>query len=196
MIKKISVLLPFLLVLTAFLSLTCHAFTLMTKDEALKVIFGESTKIVTETKELAGPPMEKIQARLGGSLVFTQQGSESAEVEEPSSVDFYFATKDGKKYGVAVIDVEPGKWGPVEFIVAMDLKGTVRIVKVMSYEEIRGRPIADASFMNQYKGKTSKSALTVGKDIIGISGATISSRAATFTVKKAIAMYEEFYLNK
>ncbi|MFZ2631506.1 MAG: FMN-binding protein [Desulfosalsimonadaceae bacterium] len=196
MLKKITVILHVMLGLMVFLPLTCHAFTILTKDEALKTIFGESAKIVTETKELSGPPLEKITARLDGTMVFTQEGSESEEVEEQSSVDFLFATKDGKKYGVAIIDVEPGKWGPVEFIVAMDLQGTVRTVKVMSYEEIRGRPIAETGFMNQYKGKSSKSALTVGKDIIGISGATISSKAATFTVKKAIVMYEEFYLNK
>ena len=41
---------------------------------------------------------------------------------------------------------------------------------------------------------TVNSPLTVGKDIVGISGATISSRSATFTVKKALVMYDEFYL--
>ena len=78
----------------------------------------------------------------------------------------------------------------------MDLKATVKAVRVMSYQEQRGQPIARLSFMNQYRNKTSQSALTVGKDIIGISGATISSRAASFSVKKAIVIYEEMYLKK
>ena len=106
------------------------------------------------------------------------------------------AVKDGKKYGVALIDIEPGKWGPVEFIIALDLKGTVKVVKVMSYQEKRGRPIARRGFMSQYNGKTSNDPLTVGKDITGISGATISSRSATFAVKKAIVLYEEFFMKK
>jgi Na+-translocating ferredoxin:NAD+ oxidoreductase RnfG subunit len=38
--------------------------------------------------------------------------------------------------------------------------------------------------------------MQVGKDIVGVSGATISSRSATFAVKKAIVMYEEVYLKK
>jgi Na+-translocating ferredoxin:NAD+ oxidoreductase RnfG subunit len=50
--------------------------------------------------------------------------------------------------------------------------------------------------MNQYRGKSSSSLLQVGKDIVGVSGATISSRAATFTVKKAIVIYEEVHLHK
>jgi Na+-translocating ferredoxin:NAD+ oxidoreductase RnfG subunit len=48
--------------------------------------------------------------------------------------------------------------------------------------------------MRQYVGKTSRSTLQVGKDITGISGATISSRATTFAVTKAIVLYEELYL--
>ena len=110
-------------------------------------------------------------------------------------MDFYFAVKDGNKRGVAIFDEEPGKWGPVDFIIGLDLKGVVTRVEVISYEEKRGQPIARHSYMSQYEGKTSKSALTVGKDINGVSGATISSRCATFAVKKAIILYEELYLN-
>ncbi|MFO7558578.1 MAG: FMN-binding protein [Desulfobacterales bacterium] len=162
----------------------------------MNAIFGKSGEIVVETKELTDEIIDKVSERLGGTMVFVQTGSESQPVEEQWEVDFYFATKNGKKYGVAIIEVQPGKWGPVEFIVAMDLKGVVRNVKVMSYQEQRGRPIAQSSFLNQYRGKSSRDQLQVGKDIIGISGATISSRAATFTVKKAIALYEVIYLNK
>ena len=77
----------------------------------------------------------------------------------------------------------------------MDLKGVVTRVEVLSYQEKRGQPIARHSFMSQYEGKTSKSPLQVDKDITGVSGATISSRCATFAVKKAIVLYEELYLN-
>ena len=84
----------------------------------------------------------------------------------------------------------------MEFITVMDIKGIVKGVRVLSYQEQRGQPIARRSFLNQYRGKSSTSTLTVGKDIIGVSGATISSRAATFAVKKAIVIYEEVYLHK
>ena len=179
-----------------FTTFVCFAFTLLTKEQALKEVFWSGAQIETETVELSGDILEKIKKRLGGSLVYEQQGSESSKVSEKHTVDFHFGLKDGQKRGVAIIDVEPGKWGPVEFITAMDLKGTVKRVKVMSYQEQRGRPIARNSFLNQYRGKSSKSPMTVGKDIIGVSGATISSRSATFAVKKAIVMYEEVYLKK
>jgi Na+-translocating ferredoxin:NAD+ oxidoreductase RnfG subunit len=174
----------------------CLAFTLITKEEALKEVFWSGAEIEKETVELTGETLEKITSRLGGSLEYYQEGSESAKVEAQTTVDFYFAKRDGERRGVAIIDVEPGKWGPVEFMIAMTVDGIVKNVRVMSYVEIRGKPIARLSFMNQYQGKSSNSTLQVGRDIVGISGATISSRCATFAVKKALVIYEEVYLKK
>ncbi|MGD9157155.1 MAG: FMN-binding protein [Desulfobacteraceae bacterium] len=73
----------------------------------------------------------------------------------------------------------------------MDLRPKVIKVAVLKYMEKRGRPIARSSFMKQYDGKTSRDPIEVGKDITGISGATISSRAASFSVKKALILVEE-----
>ena len=183
-----------LLVVFFSLSTVCVAITVLTEEQALKEVFFTGAEIETETQKLTKEKRKPIEERLGGSLVYHQEGSESADVETQRDVTFYFAKKNGERKGVAIIDVQPGKWGPVTFITAMDIKGTVKAVRVMSYEEIRGRPIARLAFMNQYRGKTVNSPLTVGKDIVGISGATISSRSATFTVKKALVMYDEFYL--
>ncbi|CAB1062448.1 hypothetical protein D1BOALGB6SA_7225 [Olavius sp. associated proteobacterium Delta 1] len=177
-------------------TVACFAFTLLTKEKALKQVFWKGAQIETEKIELSGDDLLIVEKRLGGSLVYFQEGSESKQVEGKTAIEFHFGLKDGKKRGVAIIDEEPGKWGPVEFITAMDLKGTVKKVKVMSYQEQRGRPIARSSFMNQFRGKSSRSLMQVGKDIVGVSGATISSRAATFSVKKAIVLYEEVYLKK
>jgi Na+-translocating ferredoxin:NAD+ oxidoreductase RnfG subunit len=185
-----------LLVLLFGFHSVCFAFTVLTEEEALKEVFFEGAEIETETQTLSGDDLKTIKERLGGELVFHQEGSESAEVRSERKYKFYFAKKDGERKGVALIDVQPGKWGPVTFITAMDIRGTIKAVRVMSYEEIRGRPIARRAFMNQYRGKTVNSTLTVGKDIVGISGATISSRSATFAVKKALVLYDELYLKK
>ena len=179
-----------------FTTAACFAFTLLTQEQALNEVFWSGAETEVETKTLSGATLEEVKKRLGGSLVYHQAGSESAAVAAERRVDFHFAKKDGKRVGVAIIDVEPGKWGPVTFITSMTLDAVVKNVRVMSYQEIRGRPIARLGFMNQYRGKSSRAFLEVGKDITGISGATISSRAATFAVKKAIVLYEEVYLKK
>ncbi len=173
-----------------------HAFTLLTKEQALKDMFGSKAEITTETQRLRGKTLKTVLKRLDGKLVYEQVGSESAPVAAQKKIDFYVASRNGKPFGVAIIDVQPGRWGPVEFIIGMDLQARVRKVRVMSYQEKRGRPIARRSFMSQYVGKKSTSTLTVGRDITGISGATISSRAATFSVKKALVLLEELYLKE
>jgi Na+-translocating ferredoxin:NAD+ oxidoreductase RnfG subunit len=193
MLKRVVAVLSFLMFALASVS---FSFTLLTKEDAFKEVFFSGAEIEKETKELTGATLARIKERLGGNLIYTQEGSESAPVESQTKIDFYFAKKDGERRGVAIIDVEPGKWGPVEIITAMTTEAVVKNVRVLSYQEQRGQPIARNSFMNQYSGKTSKSPLTVDKDIIPISGATISSRAATFTVRKAIVIYEEVYLKK
>jgi Na+-translocating ferredoxin:NAD+ oxidoreductase RnfG subunit len=176
------------------LTAVCYGFVLLAKQEALKAVFDPDCEITTETKTLKGTTLSKVKERLGGKLVYYQEGSESENVTSATKIDFHVASKNGDKIGIAIVDVEPGKWGPVEFMVALGPEGAVKKVRVMSYQEKRGRPIARRSFMRQYQGKTSKDPLKVGKDITGISGATISSRAATFAVRKAIALYEELYL--
>jgi Na+-translocating ferredoxin:NAD+ oxidoreductase RnfG subunit len=196
MFKRLLVLVAVVFSVSFAVSSVGYAFTLLTKEQALEEVFGKDAEITVETKVLEGQRLTNVMERLGGKLVWYQQGSVSAIVEAMKKIDFYFASKGGKRFGVAIIEVEPGKWGPITFITAMTLQGAVKKVRVLAYIEKRGRPIARRSFMNQYRGKTTKSVLTVGKDITGISGATISSRAATFTVKKALILYEEFYLKK
>ena len=196
MFKKFVFFIALVLCIWFSMSGISYAIKLLSKEDALKKVFGEGVEITTETKELVDPQLSKIKDRLDGSLVYFQKGSKSKEVEASTTIEFYFASKNGAKTGVAIFDEEPGKWGPVDFIIGMDLNGVVTRVEVLSYEEKRGQPIARHSYMSQYEGKTSKSALTVGKDINGVSGATISSRCATFAVKKAIVLYEELCLNK
>ena len=191
---------PLLILLGVFVMLAgisgvCSAFTLLTKEQALDEAFWKGATIQKETKELTGKVLENIKRKLGGSLIYYQEGAAEQEMEEKTTYEFYFAVgDDGQRKQVAVIDSEPGKWGPVEYIVIMTMEGKIMSVKVMSYEETRGRPIARLSYMNQYRGKDADSTLEVGKDIIGISGATISSISATFTVKKVLMIYKALYL--
>lgn len=172
-----------------------QAVQLISQDEALKKMFPDTDAVTTETVTLTAADIAKIKSRLGGQLVHFQTGSESAKVEEKTSYSFFIGKKAGKIIRVALIDVQPGKWGPVEFIIALNTDtGKVQNMAVMSYSEKRGRPIARENFLSQFYGKGSADPITLHKDIRAISGATISSDASCFVVKKAIVLYEEAYL--
>ncbi|MHB9154230.1 MAG: FMN-binding protein, partial [Endomicrobiales bacterium] len=75
-------------------------------------------------------------------------------------------------------------------------KGTVTRAVVISFEEKTGRPIARGSFLSQFTGKGIKDKFVVGEDVTPVSGATISAESAAFAVKKAIVLYDEFYLKR
>jgi len=174
----------------------CTAMRLLTKEEALKQMFPDAQSVVNNTRLLTMDEVDKIKARLGGQLVHYQEGSKSEKMEENLEYHFYYSVVNGEKTGVAIIESQPGKWGPVEFCIALDPKtAKVKNLAVMSYEEKRGRPIARNNFLNQFIGKGSQDPLLVRKDIRAISGATISSDCTCFAVRKAIVVYEELFLN-
>jgi|WetSurMetagenome_2_1015567.scaffolds.fasta_scaffold137192_2 Na+-translocating ferredoxin:NAD+ oxidoreductase RnfG subunit len=167
---------------------------LLNQDQALKEMFPDAAKIVPEVHVFTTEQADSAKAQLGGKWTLYQAGAKTEESTENDSVTFYFAMKEGKKTGVALVEVQPGKWGPVKYIVALDLTGKVTNLAVMSYVEQRGRPIATRRFLGQFVGKTGKNAITIGKDIDAVSGATISSRATAFAVKKVVVLYDTFYL--
>ena len=167
---------------------------LLNQDQALKQMFPDAAKVVSEVHVFTAEQAEAAKAQLGGKWTLYQSGSQSDQSKENDTVTFYFAMKDGKKTGVAMVEVQPGKWGPVRYIVALDLTGKVTNLAVMSYVEQRGRPIATRRFLDQFLGKTAKSAITIGKDIDAVSGATISSRATAFAVKKVVVLYSTVFL--
>jgi Na+-translocating ferredoxin:NAD+ oxidoreductase RnfG subunit len=166
---------------------------LLNQDQALKQMFPDAGKVTPEVHVLTAEQAEAAKGQLGGKWTLYDAGSKAGAVTNSDSVTFFHATKDGKKTGVAVVEVQPGKWGPVKYIVALDQTGKVTNLAVMSYVEQRGRPIATRRFLDQFIGKTGKSAITAGKDIDAVSGATISSRATAFAVKKVVVLYETVF---
>ena len=99
---------------------------------------------------------------------------------------------DKQILGWAVILDEMGKIKPITFLVGIDIKSKVLGVYVLEYRDMFGSEIKRRSFLRQFQGKTLRHPLTVGRDIDAVSGATISSQAATSAVKKSLKIIEKF----
>ncbi len=201
--KKITHVIIVLLSVITMFSVTSSAVTLLTEEQALKEMFPDMDNVTSETLTLTGDEIALIKGRLGGSLVHYQVGSQSEKVAEKTVIKFYIGTKNNEKVRVAMVDEQPGKWGPVQFIIALDTStGKINNLAVMAYVEKRGRPIAMRNFLKQFIGKGSSDHISVRSgpgvriDINAISGATISSDCTCFAVKKAIALYEEVFVKK
>ncbi|MBU1086983.1 MAG: FMN-binding protein [Candidatus Omnitrophica bacterium] len=190
-IKSIEiVLLLFVFMFTCFIE-SVRAVTLLTEEEALSKIFPGAEQVVSEVKTASDSQLADIKKQLGGSLTAHEKGNNQKDIEKGKEFTFYFSIKDGKKTGAAIILTEPGSWGPIELIVGITPDAKITRVIVMRYTEVRGRPIARGSFLKQFAGKGLGSGFTLGKEIRAVSGATLSSYAAVFTIKKALVLYEK-----
>ncbi|MCL5674168.1 MAG: FMN-binding protein [Candidatus Omnitrophica bacterium] len=179
-----------------FLTSQANAYqTLATQDQALQMVLGTGVQITPIVKKLVSHEEKReVERKLGDRLVYKSPVGENWGVEPTTTFTFYKGTRDGKEVGVALIDVEPGRWGQNTFMIGLNPDGSVKRVVVMKYREQWGRPIANKVWLKQFIGKNIKSPIEVGKDIDSVSGATISSSSAAFAVKKAVALYWALFL--
>ena len=165
----------------AFL-LSAASSQLVSVKEALKKVFLAAT--IFEKEEFCLLPSEIVHIQGKADLLF--KDAHSARVTR------YVVKQDEQVLGYGFEDIVHGKWGPIHYLVALDLNGVVLGIVILDYQEIRGKLIAKKRFLKQYIGKTIDNPLRLRKDIDGITGATISSRSLTDGVRKILHIYHEF----
>jgi Na+-translocating ferredoxin:NAD+ oxidoreductase RnfG subunit len=134
-----------------------------------------------------------------GSAAHAVQYLTIAEAQKhafPSATSFSVVQTDriwraeagGRVLGFFVFDRVIGKHLYIDYSVALDPAGRIRQVDILQYRESYGGEIRSASWLAQFAGKISASALQVGYDIRNISGATLSSHHVTEGVKRIMAI--------
>lgn len=111
---------------------------------------------------------------------------------------FYRGKKGGDFVGVAFKSSSmEGYSGLIEVMVGIDPNGTVTAIEVVSHAETPGLgdKITTPEFKSHYKGKSLENALwhvkKDGGDFDQLTGATISPRAVTQAVKKALDFFKD-----
>ncbi len=93
---------------------------------------------------------------------------------------------------------EIGYSAPIEVLVGMDLEGTLTGIKVLfyreSYKSIRGDFLNTEQFPFQFKGMSVGDGFRVGRDVNGVSRATITSWATTRGIRNAAREVARAYL--
>lgn len=89
--------------------------------------------------------------------------------------------------GFAVVRNVKGKDQPITYLVATDTMDQLRDIDILVYREPYGGEVAYEPWRRQFRGKTAADTLVVGRQIRGISGATISVNAVTLGVRQALA---------
>src|SRR5215467_859653 len=117
-----------------------------------------------------------------------QQAFPSASFTEVQAGRIWRAESGGHLAGFFIFDRVIGKHLYIDYVVALDPGGRIRSVEILQYRESYGGEIRSPSWLAQFVGKTSASALQVGTDIRNISGATLSSHHVTEGVKRIMAI--------
>jgi Na+-translocating ferredoxin:NAD+ oxidoreductase RnfG subunit len=154
----------------------------LTLDQASKTLFPGAE---IERKDVPSTP--EFRAKLKTSL-----GRVTPTVWEDQYATF-IARQNNQIVGYAIVIDEIGKVNPFTLMVSTTPEFKVRDVAVMVYRETRGGEITQKRFLAQYKGKGSSDQLLLNRDIVGISGATLSVQGANRAVHKALAVLELVY---
>lgn len=158
-----------------------HMEIYFTEDEAATVMFPESETILRETLTLTAEQKSLVEQSIGWKFPET-------------SFPVYIGQTRGKVDGYAIVQNTIGKHRPITYMVGVDPEGEVTNFEVLIYREARGNEIRTKRFNYQYQGKDVRDPIRINRDIINISGATMSVRSASAGVKRVLVLVNEFYL--
>ncbi len=102
----------------------------------------------------------------------------------------YTIMDDTTLMGYAVVSEEVGKFYPITYLVGVNPDLNVKGVRVLVYRESHGGDIRRERFLHQYRGKSLGDPIRSQRDIINISGATLSVNALNRGVKKVLFLLD------
>ncbi|MDY7396586.1 FMN-binding protein [Aureibaculum sp. 2210JD6-5] len=100
--------------------------------------------------------------------------------------NLYKIIKSDTVIGYAFIDKAPSKTDQFDYLVLFDKELILKKSKVLIYREEYGGEISSKRWLKQFEGKNSSEQLKYEKDIIAISGATISAKSMTVAINNLL----------
>jgi len=158
-----------------------HEEIYLTPDEAAKLMFPNSDLIKKEVLTITPQQKNQIQTLIGWNF-------------NETSFDCFIGETQGKIDGWALIQNTIGKHKPMTYMVGINLQGEATNVEVLVYRESRGNEVRTKRFNYQYQGKNLHDPIRINRDIINISGATMSVRSMSAGVKRALVIVDQIYL--
>ena len=153
----------------------------MSEDEGVKTMFPKSERVRKDLIKLNAEKKTQIEDRIGWK--FPEEEFEVYIGETGTRVD-----------GHAMVQNTIGNHKPMTYMVGVDGQGSVSDIELLVFRESRGSEIRQKRFNSQYEGKTVLDPVRINKDIINISGATMSVRSMSAGIKRVLVLVDEFYL--
>jgi hypothetical protein len=133
--------------------------------------------------------------KVGISSATRKKLGEAARVHLAPRWRWAYLTVTDPTLGVVAVAGEwkaVGRTARIETLVLADPTLKVISVTVLKHREQSGKGIVRASFLDQFRGKSAIAPWRVGKDVDGISGATVSSRAVASGTRNCLAYLKQF----
>lgn len=162
------------LLLLFFAAGPAEARVLLPVDEALALAFPGAA-IERRTVYLTAAERTRAEQLAGGRL--------ASGVARP-----YVATGREGLAGTAYLDTHRVRTLPQTVMVVLDPSGSVRRVEVLSFDEPPDY-LPREEWYRQFDGRTGDAPLAPGRDLRGITGATLTARSTAAAVKRVLALH-------
>lgn len=156
------------------------AVVYLTQEEGLRKIMPEAERFDVEEVALSAEQADRAQQLAGKGF-------------REHHFQLWVGKKNNRPVGYALLLEVIGKERFITFLVGIDPEGAVKGVEVLTYRESRGSEVRFPRFTSQFAKKKIEDPLRLGVDIAPISGATLSSRAMAYAVRKALSIFEVIY---
>ncbi len=92
--------------------------------------------------------------------------------------------------GWFILDAVIGKHEFIDYAVALEADGSVKGIEILVYREGYGDAVVNARWRDQFTGKRHTDSVSHGKEIMNISGATMSCRHITEGMNRLLNMWD------
>jgi hypothetical protein len=146
------------------------------QNEALPAAFPEADRIVRRNFVVTAEQVRRIEQRARAPL-------------ESRIVTLHVGWRADEILGYALIDIHTVRTLPEALMIVLEPDGAVRSVRVLAFHEPEDY-LPSMRWFQQFAGRRLDSDLQLKRGVHAITGATLSARATTRGVRRALALYE------
>ena len=156
-------------------ALPADAKVFYSRQEAIALAFPDADRVDKKTTILTADQLAAIE--------------EAGRVKvESKLVTIFTAYRGDEILGYVHIDVQTVRTHAAALMVVINPEGDVRSVRILAFHEPLDY-LPSEKWYAQFAGKTRKDRLRIGGDVHGVVNATLSTRAATDGIRRALAYH-------
>jgi len=150
------------------------------RDDAEELIFSTYGEDIQVDFKKWNPPQE--------IKIYSEKKARSRFMFD--HVYFWKIFESNSLVGVAILDNVLGKSLPITYLTCFNMDGQLINAHIVKYREDYGYEVGNRRWLNQFLGLIASSDYKVGKNIDGISGATISVNSVTRGINRSAIIVE------